>query len=200
MTNFVGCLDAFKQRGGRLSEDEGFYLPGRQFLKAPKKCDERIKNLLEGEYTDHESISTYRDFEYRARIRPNKVSPAIGMSTKRIKRQLSEALRDEKISATVSVKTGYDLRKKEEKRKEEEKKRRERALKNGNTSTLAIAKTDDETTNKEDKTVAPQNEKISAVSTIKKIEEMKIKNKQESKKQKLQEEEDKIIYVTITVK
>lgn len=200
MTNFVGCLDAFKQRGGRLSEDEGFYLPGRQFLKAPKKCDERIKSLLEGEYTDHESISTYRDFEYQARIRPNKISPAIGMSTKRIKRQLSEALRDEKISATVSVKTGYDLRKKAEKKKEEEKQKREKALKNENTSALTMVKADDEVTKQENSVKTLQNEKVSVESTIKKVEEMKKQTKQESKKQKIQEEEDKIIYVTITVK
>ena len=48
MTNFAGCLEEYEKRGGKLTEDEGFWLPRRQFLKVSKKSDERIEKLFEG--------------------------------------------------------------------------------------------------------------------------------------------------------
>ncbi len=101
MTNFAGCLEEYERRGGKLTEDEGFWLPRRQFLKVSKKSDARIEKLFEGEYTISEEISTYRAFEYRAAIKP-----AIGMSPKQIKKEVRNTLKNQKINATVSVKTG----------------------------------------------------------------------------------------------
>ena len=99
MTNFVGCLKAFRERDGKFSEDEGYWLPEHQFLQAPKKCDERIKKLLKGDYTLFEVVSTYSGFEYKATI-----DSTIGMPPKQVESGVLTALENEKILAIVSVK------------------------------------------------------------------------------------------------
>ena len=101
MTNFVGCLNAFRERDGRFSEDEGYLLPEHQFLQAPKKGDERIEKLFKGKYTLFEVVSTYPVFEYKATI-----DSTIGMPPKQVESEVLTALENEKIPATVSVKAG----------------------------------------------------------------------------------------------
>lgn len=101
MTNFVGCLNAFRERDGRFSEDEGYLLPERQFLQAPQNGDERIKKLLKGDYTLFEVVSTCTGFEYKATI-----DSTIGMSPKQVENEVLTALENEKIPAIVSVKVG----------------------------------------------------------------------------------------------
>ncbi len=99
MTNFLGTLNLYKERGSSLC-DEDIPMPQKQIIKVKTETvEERIKELLEGNYTLFEEIrTTIGGYQYFATL------SCIGMSPKRIKRYVRKALKDNNINAMVGVK------------------------------------------------------------------------------------------------
>ncbi len=98
MTNFLGSLNLYKERGSSLLCDEDIQMPQKQIIKI-KTVEERIKDLLEGDYTVCEEIRTTMGFfQYIATLN------YMGMSPKRVKKSIKKALKDNQINATVGVK------------------------------------------------------------------------------------------------
>lgn len=99
MTNFYSCLKEYQKNGRNLIKDEGFYLPPHLAMPTVSKADKKMSDFFKGEYTKTEEISTYKNFEYQAILRP------IGLSPNEIKKRVRTILHADNINATVSVKT-----------------------------------------------------------------------------------------------
>ncbi len=98
MTNFLGTLNLYKERGSSLLCDEDIKMPPKQIVEG-KSTGQKIKALLQGKYTLYEEVqTTMGGYKYLATL------SCIGMSPKRIKRYVRKALKDNNIKAMVGVK------------------------------------------------------------------------------------------------
>lgn len=102
MTNFLGYLNAYLR--GNLKGDDGVMAPEQCYVDMPhNNVSKKLESVLQGKYTVTEEIKTYSGFEYTAAMQPT-----IGISPKRLKKQIRLALKEEGIQANVSVKPGQN--------------------------------------------------------------------------------------------